>query len=107
MSKKIVDGLILWLNNIMIRKGESLMTQSVLSDVEIEKIAKAVHETWMQNRIKDGWTYGAERSDTARTSPCIVPYENLPESEKEYDRNTTISVVQALYKLNYSIKRKK
>jgi hypothetical protein len=67
------------------------------SDVELpqqlidlgEQIAKNVHDVWSLGRINEGWTYGPERNDAEKKHPCLVPYEELPESEKDYDRNTT------------------
>lgn len=69
----------------------------------IEVIAKNVHETWAANRIKDGWKYGASRNDSSRQHPCLIPYENLPEEEREYDRQTAISSFKLIYKLGFKI----
>ena len=52
----------------------------------VEKMSKNVHEVWSETRIKQGWTYGEQRNDELKTHPCLVPYEELPEEEKEYDR---------------------
>ena len=54
-----------------------------------EEIAKNVHEVWSEGRMKEGWTYGEKRDDARKHHPCLVPYENLTETEKEYDRNTS------------------
>ena len=48
-----------------------------------EMIAKNVHEVWSAGRMKDGWTYGEERNDEELKHPCLVPYEELSETEKE------------------------
>lgn len=55
----------------------------------IEEMAKNVHEVWAQNRIKDGWRYGPVRDDVKKTHPCLIPYEDLSENEKDYDRATS------------------
>ena len=57
-----------------------------------EKIAANVHDVWAKGRIAEGWTYGEKRDNEAKTTPCLVPYEELPESEKEYDRNTALEI---------------
>ena len=36
----------------------------------------------------------------------LVPYDELPESEKEYDRNTAIETLKLIIKLGYKITRK-
>ena len=70
-----------------------------------EKIAENVHEVWSQNRIKDGWKYGEVRNDETKETPCLVPYNQLPESEKEYDRKTALETLKLIIKLGYDIKK--
>lgn len=60
----------------------------------VEQMAKNVHETWAETRISQGWTYGSERNDAEKKHPCLVPYEQLPEEEKVYDRNTSIETLK-------------
>ena len=68
-----------------------------------EKIAENVHDVWAVGRIEQGWTYGEERNDTLKTTPCLVPYSELPDSEKEYDRNTALETLKLIIKLGYKI----
>lgn len=68
-----------------------------------EKIAKNVHEVWSSGRMKEGWTYGEERNDAEKKHPCLVPYEELSESEKEYDRNTSQETLKLILKLGFKI----
>ena len=70
-----------------------------------EKIAENVHDIWAKGRISEGWTYGEARDDEKKTSPCLVPYEKLPESEKEYDRNTALETVKLIMALGYKIEK--
>lgn len=70
-----------------------------------EKIAKNVHEVWAEGRIKEGWTYADKRDDSAKTTPCLVPYEDLSENEKEYDRSTALETLKLIIKLGYKINR--
>ncbi len=71
----------------------------------VEALAKNVHEVWAQTRIKQGWTYGEERNDTLKQHPCLIPYEELPEEEKEYDRNTAISTLRLITRLGFKISK--
>lgn len=66
-------------------------------------MARNTHDTWAAQRILEGWTYGDHRDDTLKTTPCLVPYEDLPESEKDYDRKTAIETIKLLLKLGYKI----
>ena len=68
-----------------------------------EMIAKNVHEVWSAGRMKDGWTYGEERNDAEKKHPCLVPYEQLSEEEKEYDRNTSVETIKLILKLGFKI----
>ncbi len=70
-----------------------------------EKIAKNVHDVWAVGRIKEGWTYGDVKDNDKKTTPCMVPYEDLPDSEKEYDRNTAMETLKLIMKLGYKITR--
>lgn len=72
----------------------------------IEEMAKNVHEVWAQNRINEGWSYGAERDDAKKTHPCLVAYKDLPESEKEYDRATSQETLKLILKLGFEISKK-
>ena len=71
----------------------------------VEQMAKNVHEVWAQTRISQGWTYGTERNDTLKQHPCLVPYEDLPEEERVYDRNTAISTLKLITKLGFKIEK--
>lgn len=71
----------------------------------IEEMARNVHEIWAKNRIDEGWIYGSERSDTKKTHPCLVPYDELPESEKEYDRATSQETLKLIMKLGFDISK--
>lgn len=72
-------------------------------DALVEQMAKNVHEVWAQSRIEQGWTYGEERDDALKHHPCLVPYEDLPEIEKAYDRDTALSTLKLISKLGFSI----
>lgn len=69
-----------------------------------EKIAENVHDVWARGRIKEGWTYGEKRDDVKKQTPCLVPYAELSEREKEYDRNTAMETIKLILSLGYEIK---
>lgn len=70
-----------------------------------EQLAQNVHEVWSAGRIADGWRWGEQRDDERKLHPCLVPYDQLPESEKEYDRNTAIQTIKTILKLGYKISK--
>ena len=71
----------------------------------VEKMSKNVHEVWAETRIKQGWKYGEQRNDELKTHPCLIPYEELPEEEREDDRNTSIGTLKLIMKLGFKISR--
>jgi ryanodine receptor 2 len=73
----------------------------------VEKMAKNVHEVWAQSRISQGWTYGPERNDALKHHPCLVPYEDLPEVEKAYDRDTALGTLKLICRLGFTITKEK
>lgn len=70
-----------------------------------EKIAENVHENWSASRIAAGWIYGKMRDDEKKTTPCLVPYQELTEDEKEYDRNTAMETLKLIVSLGYKIEK--
>ena len=72
----------------------------------VEQMSKNVHEVWAETRIRQGWTYGEQRNDELKTHPCLVPYEELPEEERDYDRNTCISTLKIIMKLGFKMTRR-
>jgi ryanodine receptor 2 len=93
-------------------KNESYIPQPIdTKDVELpeelkalaEQMAKNVHEIWAETRIAQGWTYGPERNDAKKKHPCLIPYEELPEEEKVYDRNTSIETLKFIFKVGFGI----
>ncbi len=71
----------------------------------LEYLAENVHEVWAQNRMRQGWRYGPTRDDEKKEHPCLVPYEDLPESERRVDRSTASEVLRAILALGYRIER--
>ena len=72
----------------------------------VEEMSKNVHEVWAEARIRQGWTYGEQRNDELKTHPCLVPYEDLPEEEKEYDRNTSVETLKLILKLGFKVEKR-
>lgn len=68
-----------------------------------EELARNVHEVWSANRRADGWSYGPVRNDEKKQHPCMVPYDELPEREKDYDRSTSLETLKFILKSGFSI----
>ena len=70
-----------------------------------EVLAHNVHEIWAHRRIDEGWEWGPERDDINKKTPCLIPYNRLPEHEKDYDRHTAMQTLKLILSLGYTIKR--
>lgn len=68
-----------------------------------ESLARNVHEVWAQGRIDDGWIWGDKLDKIAKTHPSLIPYEQLSDSEKDYDRRTSIETLKFIVKEGYSL----
>ena len=72
----------------------------------VEQMSKNVHDIWAETRIVQGWTWGEKRDDNQKKHPCLISYEDLPEEEKEFDRNTSIGTLKLIMKLGFKISKR-
>jgi len=88
-------------------KPEPLNTENVELPKELielgELLAKNIHENFAKQRFSEGWKYGPKRDDEKKENPTLVPYDDLPEIEKEYDRITTRETLKCIYLLGFKI----
>lgn len=70
----------------------------------IERLAENAHEVWARKRLDQGWRYGPQRNDEKKEHPCLVAYEELPESEKDVDRQAVITTLKAIVAIGCQIK---
>jgi hypothetical protein len=45
----------------------------------------ALHESWFEEKKRDGWKYGAVKNPVTKEHPCFVPYEQLPADQQTKD----------------------
>ena len=70
-----------------------------------EQLAENAHDLYARQRMGEGWRYGPRRNDVTRENPTLVPYQDLPESEKEYDRQMAMETLKAIIALGYRIEK--
>lgn len=80
-------------------------TENISPEV-LEVLARKVHNQWMKGRLEAGWQQGPRRDDEKKEHPSIIPYEKLPEEEKEYDRQTVLTTIKGLIENGYEIRKK-
>ncbi|KAM9788020.1 ryanodine receptor 3-like isoform 7-T7 [Syngnathus typhle] len=64
-----------------------------------DKLAENIHELWGMNKIELGWSYGKIRDDNKRQHPCLVDFSKLPETEKNYNLQTSTETLKTLLAL--------
>jgi hypothetical protein len=76
----------------------------VLTDAEVELLARMEHARWNAERFLSGWMLGPK--DVARKiSPYLVSWEELPDNIREYDRETVRQIPHLLSLIGYRIER--
>jgi len=70
-----------------------------------ELLAEDVHDAWAAGRMAEGWRYGPTLDREKLTHPCLVPYGDLPESEKEYDRRTAAAAIRCILESGFRIEK--
>lgn len=70
-----------------------------------ERMAENVHDVWAMGRIAEGWTYGEVKDVERKKTPQLIPYMELPEAEKQYDRNTALETLKMIIKMGYKIEK--
>jgi hypothetical protein len=70
-----------------------------------ERLAENAHDVWAARRMAEAWTWGPRRDDAAKKHPDLVPYTDLPDAEKQYDRNAAMETLKAIVALGYTIAR--
>ncbi len=79
------------------------LTPGILELTEL--LARNTHDVWARKRLAEGWRYGPCRDDARKEHPDLVPYEQLSDSDKEYDRQTALETLWAIIALGYRIER--
>lgn len=69
----------------------------------VERLAEHNHDVWAAQRVNDGWIWGLKRDDQLKHHPDLIPYGNLSETEKRYDRNSVIQTLKAIVSLGYRL----
>lgn len=85
--------------------GDVILPEELLALTE--KIAENVHDVWAAGRMAEGWNWGEKKDPEKKTTPLLVPYRELPESEKAYDRNTALETLKLIVKLGYTVQAPK
>ena len=68
-----------------------------------ERLAENAHDLWAVKRLAEGWTYGSEKRGDIQQTPLLIPYAELSEAEKQYDRDLAMETLKAILALGFRI----
>ena len=74
-----------------------------IDDEMLERLSAAVHEVWMEGRLKEGWRLGGQIDKKEKIHTCLVPYEELTETDKESDRDVVRGIPRILAMAGYRL----
>jgi hypothetical protein len=69
----------------------------------LEELAEAEHERWMQSLEDEGWEYESVTDEARKKHQCLVPWKDLPEDEREKDRELVRGIPKILARAGYAI----
>jgi hypothetical protein len=73
---------------------------------EVEILGRMEHDRWMDDLRKRGWRYAPGKKDPAKkTHPCLVPWEQLSDEVKDYDRNFIRELPKILAEVDLQVYR--
>ncbi|MBI3270966.1 MAG: NAD-binding protein [Planctomycetes bacterium] len=76
------------------------------SPAEVELLARVEHARWCAWRYLEGWTYGPTRDDARKLHDCLVPYDELSEGMKQFDRDAVEEVPRYLQVVGLAVGRR-
>ena len=76
------------------------------TDDEIEQLSQWEHARWNWQKILQGWVYGSKKDEAQKTHPCILPWNQLPDNIKEYDRENVRLIPEFIKEAWYNAIRK-
>jgi len=69
----------------------------------LDLLARMEHDRWCRERVDDGWRHGSQRDNDKRIHPMLVPWTDMPDDMKEYDRDSVRHLPEFLLKSGYAI----
>jgi hypothetical protein len=94
-------------NNFLPKVGVVAVIVGAIIAILFGTLALLHHSKSSQSVWAKTWSYQRWlRNDALRQHPCLVPYEQLPESEKDYDRHTAIATIQFILQQGFTIPQK-
>jgi ppGpp synthetase/RelA/SpoT-type nucleotidyltranferase len=73
---------------------------------DVERMAELEHGRWNVERLRDGWRFGKPRDDSRKLHDCLVPWNELPEEIKRYDRDAVRAFPEILAQAGLEIYRR-
>jgi hypothetical protein len=73
------------------------------TEEEVERLAEMEHGRWNVERLLEGWRYGPKKDVDQKVSPYLLPWSQLSEEVKGWDRNTVRELPKLLAMIEYEV----
>lgn len=70
---------------------------------DLERLSIMEHERWMNSKLKAGWKYAPETNKSMKQHSALIPWEDLPEAEKDKDRDLVRAIPRLLTEIGYTV----
>lgn len=89
----------------IVKSGRGVNRVEVFSEEEVELLARVEHDRWVNERVADGWAYGPVKDVDVKLSPFLVPWEDLSEQVRDYDRRPVRDIIPLLDSVGLAVTR--
>jgi class 3 adenylate cyclase/tetratricopeptide (TPR) repeat protein len=72
---------------------------------DVEDLAIREHDRWMNERRRNGWTYGTVRDNSRKHHPLLVPWDQLAEEERDKDRDAVRNLPLLIEKAGFRLRK--
>ncbi len=86
-----------------VSRAEDADAAIVFGNDILDLLARMEHDRWCRERIENGWRHGHRRNNEKRIHPMLVPWTDMPDEMKQYDREAVRHLPELLLKSGYAI----
>jgi len=72
------------------------LSKITFTDAQVELLSEMEHNRWWANMSLSGWKNGDKRDDSKKIHTDLIPYKNLSDPTKDYDKDTIRNIPKLL-----------
>jgi hypothetical protein len=94
------------LEYVPIENADSLFGEWLFSPIAVERMAEMEHDRWVDEKRRQGWSFGSMRNAEKKQHPMLIPWDAMGEEYKDIDRSVVRFMGKILQKCGFMIRRK-